>query len=95
MVQTEPRQKGLVATLQFYSRERFTWRRIGHSKTNRRGAAMFRVRPGLRGTVRVVLSRVERGPALGVSHALRLRDGRMVADPLPKPGPMGGHGGHH
>jgi plastocyanin len=95
MVQTKPRQKGLVATLQIYSRERFTWRRIGHAKTNRRGAAMFRLQHGLRGTVRVVLSRAERGPALGISHALRLHDGRKVGDPLPKLGPMGGHGGHH
>jgi plastocyanin len=95
MVQTKPRQKRLVATLQIYSRERFTWRRIGHAKTNKRGAATFRVRRGMRGTVRVVLSRVERGAALGISHALRLRDGRMVADPLPKPAPRGGHGGHH
>jgi hypothetical protein len=41
--------------------------------------------------VRVLLSRAERGPALGVSHAMRLRDGRMVADPMPEPAPPGGH----
>jgi hypothetical protein len=44
--------------------------------------------------VRVLLSRAERSPALGVSHALWLSDGRMVADPMPEPAPPGGHGGH-
>jgi plastocyanin len=94
MVQTEPGQKGLVATLQIYSRERFSWRAIAHASTDRRGAATFRVRHGLRGTVRVLLSRVQRGPVLGSSHALRLRDGRMVGDPGPAPGSHGGHGPH-
>jgi plastocyanin len=95
MVESKPRQKGLVATLQIYSRERFAWRRIAHVKTDKRGAAEFMVRRGLRGTVRVLLSRVERGPAMGVSHAVRLRDGRMVGDPSPEPAPPGGHSGHH
>ena len=92
MVQTKPASKGLVATLQLYSRERFSYRRIAHAKTDRKGMAEFRLRRGLRGTVRVLLSRAERGPALGVSHAMRLRDGRMVADPMPEPAPPGGHG---
>jgi plastocyanin len=92
MVQSRPRQKGLVATLQIYSRERFMWRRIAHVKTDRRGAAEFELRRGVRGTVRVVLSRVERGPAVGLSHAVRLRDGRMVGDPSPDPAP--GHEMH-
>jgi plastocyanin len=91
MVETKPASKGLVATLQIYSRERFTYRRIAHVKTDRKGMAEFRLRRGLRGTVRVLLSRAERGPALGVSHAMRLRDGRMVADPMPEPAPPGGH----
>jgi plastocyanin len=91
MVATMPASKGLVATLQLYSRERFSYRRIGHVKTDRKGMAEFRLRRGLRGTVRVLLSRAERGPALGVSHAMRLRDGRMVADPMPEPAPPGGH----
>jgi plastocyanin len=92
MVATAPATKGLVATLQLYSRERFSYRRIGHVKTDRKGMAEFRPRRGLRGTVRVVLSRAERGPALGVSPAVRLRDGRVVADPMPAPAPPGGHG---
>jgi plastocyanin len=92
MVETMPASKGLVATLQLYSRERFTYRRIAHVKTDRKGMAEFRLRRGLRGTVRVLLSRAVRGPALGVSHAMRLRDGRMVADPMPEPAPPGGHG---
>jgi plastocyanin len=91
MVETNPGSKGLVATLQLYSRERFAYRRIAHVKTDRRGMAEFRLRRGLGGTVRVLLSRSERGPALGVSHAVRLRDGRMVADPMPEPAPPGGH----
>jgi hypothetical protein len=91
MVETMPASKGLVATLQLYSRERFSYRRIGHVKTDRKGMAEFRLRRGLRGTVRVLLSRAERGPALGVSHAMRLRDGRKVADPMPEPAPPGGH----
>jgi plastocyanin len=86
MVRTKPRQKGLVATLQIYSRERFSWRRMAHATTDRRGAATLRVRHGLRGTVRVLLSRVPRGPVLGESHAMRLSDGRMVGDPTPAPG---------
>jgi plastocyanin len=81
MVQTRPGQKGLIAALQIYSRERFSWRRIAHATTDRHGAAMFRVRHGLRGTVRVLLSRVPRGPVLGASHALRLSDGHMVGEP--------------
>jgi plastocyanin len=92
MVATKPASKGLVATLQLYSRERFSYRRIAHVKTGRNGMAEFRPRRGLRGTVRVLLSRTEGGPALGVSQALRLRDGRMVADPMPEPAPPGGHG---
>jgi plastocyanin len=92
MVETEPVTKGLVATLQLYSRERFSYRRIAHVKTDRKGMAEFRLRRGLRGTVRVLLSRAVRGPALGVSHAVRLRDGRTVADPMPQPAPPGGHG---
>jgi plastocyanin len=91
MVETMPASKGLVATLQLYSRERFTYRRIAHVKTGRKGMAEFRLRHGLRGTVRVLLSRAVRGPALGVSHAVRLRDGRRVANPLPDPAPPGGH----
>lgn len=91
-VATEPATKGLVATLQLYSRERFGYRRIAHVKTDRTGMAEFRLRRGLRGTVRVLLSRAERGPALGVSHAVRLRDGRMVDDPMPESAPPGGHG---
>jgi plastocyanin len=91
MVQTKPGQKGLVATLQIYSRERFSWRRMAHATTDRHGAAMLRVRRGLRGTVRVLLSRVPRGPVLGASHALRLNDGRMVANPGTPPGSHGGH----
>jgi plastocyanin len=91
MVETKPAAKGLVATLQIYSRERFSFRRIAHVTTDRKGMAEFRVRHGLRGTVRVLLSRVEGGPALGVSHAVRLRDGRMIADPMPEPAPPGGH----
>jgi plastocyanin len=92
MVETMPASKGLVATLQLYSRERFSYRRVAHVKTNRKGKAEFRLRRGLRGTVRVLLSRAQRGPALGVSHAVSLRNGRMVADPLPDPAPPGGHG---
>jgi plastocyanin len=92
MVETEPATKGLVATLQLYSRERFGYRRIAHVRTDRKGMAEFRLRRGLRGTVRVLLSRAQRGPALGVSHAVRLRDGRMVDDPTPAPAPPGGHG---
>jgi plastocyanin len=95
MVRTKPASRGLVATLQLYSRERFSYRRIAHSETDRKGTAEFRLRRGLRGTVRVLLSRAERGPALGVSHAVRLRDGRMVADPMPDPAPPGGHGPGH
>jgi hypothetical protein len=86
MVRTRPGQKGLVATLQIYSRERFSWRRIAHATTDRHGVATFRLRHGLRGTVRVLLSRVARGPAIGASHALRLSDGRMVAGPGTPPG---------
>jgi plastocyanin len=93
MVQTKPGQKGLVATLQIYSRERFAWRAIAHLSTDRRGAAMFRLRHGMRGTVRVLLSRIPRGPVIGASHALRLRDGRMVGDPGTAPGSHGGHMG--
>jgi plastocyanin len=92
MVETKPASKGLVATLQLYSRERFSYRRIAHVKTDRKGMAEFRLRRRLRGTVRVLLGRAVRGPALGVSHAVRLRDGRMVADPMPDPAPPGGHG---
>jgi hypothetical protein len=91
MVKTKPASKGLVAALQIYSRERFAYRRIAHVKTDRKGMAEFRLRRGLRGTVRVLLSRAQRGPAVGVSHAVRLRDGRMVADPMPEPAPPGGH----
>jgi len=94
MVETMPASKGLVATLQLYSRERFTYRRIAHVETDLKGMAEFRLRSGLRGTVRVLLSRAERTPAMGVSHALRLSDGRTVADPMPEPAPPGGHGGH-
>ena len=88
-VRVSPAQKSLVASLQRYSRERFMWRRIAHARTDRRGAAEFRLRSGLRGTVRVLLSRAPGAPAIGTSRALRLRDGRMVPDPGPKPG---GHG---
>jgi plastocyanin len=94
MVETMPASEGLVATLQLYSRERFTYRRVAHVETDRKGMAQFRLRRGLRGTARVLLSRAERSPALGVSPALRLSDGRMVADPMPEPAPPGGHGGH-
>jgi plastocyanin len=92
MVRTKPGQKGLIATLQIYSRERFSWRRMAHATTDRRGAATIRVRHGLRGTVRVLLSRASRGPVLGESHPMRLSDGRMVGDPTTPPG---SHGGMH
>jgi len=86
VVRTRPRQPGLVASLQRYSRERFMWRRIAHARLDARGRARFAVRTGGGGRVRVVLSSAARGPVLALTGVVRLQDGRRVRDPYrPKP----------
>jgi hypothetical protein len=86
VVRSRPRQPGLVATLQRYSRERFMWRRVARARLDAGGRARFAIRVGGGGRVRVVLSRTRGGPPLAVTHVRRLQDGRRVRDPYrPKP----------
>jgi hypothetical protein len=86
VVRTRPRQPGLVASLQRYSRERFMWRRVAHARLDARGRTSFIVRSRPGGRVRVLLSRAARGPALAVTEVVRVRDGRRVRDPYrPRP----------
>jgi hypothetical protein len=79
VVRTRPRSSGLVASLQRYSRERFMWRRVAHTRLDARGRARFAVRTA--GRVRVMLSRSAGGAPLAVTHVRRLQDGRRVRDP--------------
>jgi hypothetical protein len=72
---------GLVATLQVYSRERFAWRGTGHVTLDERGRGTIMHHGRRTGRARVVVSRELRGPALAVSDAIRLRDGRRAGAP--------------
>jgi hypothetical protein len=82
-------RKGLVATLQVYSRERFAWRGAGHVKLDARGRGTIMHHGPRTGRARVVISRALHGPALAVSDPVRLRDGRRTG------GPPESHAHHH
>ena len=81
-VRSTPVAPGLVATLQRYSRERFMWRTAWRARLDAGGRARFRVPTTRRGRMRVVLGRTPHGSPLAVSHAVRVRDGVQVADPV-------------
>ena len=62
---------GATATLQLYSRERFTWLDRRRGRLDAHGRRTFRVRAGLRYHARVVVSGAD-GVALGTSRSVRL-----------------------
>jgi hypothetical protein len=52
-----PAQPGAAAALQFYSRERYRWRQVAHTRVDRHSRASFVVSPPHRYAARVVLLR--------------------------------------
>jgi plastocyanin len=62
-----PAQTGAVAALQLYSRERYRWRQVAHTRVDRRSRASFVVSLPRRYAARVVLldGRGGYGPAVG------------------------------
>ncbi|CAA9474313.1 MAG: hypothetical protein AVDCRST_MAG69-308 [uncultured Solirubrobacteraceae bacterium] len=61
-----------TATIQLYSRERFSWIDRGHRRLDARGRAAFRLRSGLRYHARAVITRPDGGAILGVSARVKL-----------------------
>lgn len=68
---TAPGAGRATATLQLYSRERFTWLDRRRGRLDAAGHATFRLRAGLRYHARVVVSSPD-GTALGTSRAVKL-----------------------
>ena len=67
-----PGAGGATATIQLYSRERFSWIDRGHRRLDAKGRAGFRLRAGLRYHARAVVKRAEGGAILGVSARVKL-----------------------
>lgn len=61
-----------IATIQLYSRERFTWVDARRRRLDSAGRAGFRLRAGLRYRARAVVTRADGGVVLGVSPRVKL-----------------------
>lgn len=60
------------ATIQLYSRERFSWIDRQHRRLDAHGRATFRMRAGLRYHARAVITRADGGATLAVSARVKL-----------------------
>ena len=61
-----------TATIQLYSRERFSWIDRRHRRLDEKGRAAFRLPAGLRYHARAVVTRADGGVILGVSARVKL-----------------------
>jgi plastocyanin len=93
-VHAMPAPRGLVATLELYSRWHYRWRPHRTATLDSDGAAAFRLPASRRTYARVALKRKQGGPALVRSGVVKLWNGRAARDPddITPPAP---HGGGH
>jgi hypothetical protein len=90
-----PAQAGAVAALQLYSRERFRWRQVAHTRVDRHSRASFVVSLPRRYAARVVLLDGRRGYGPSVGPTRHVGPGPPRARRhRPAPPPME-HGAHH
>ena len=93
-VHAMPAPKGMVATLELYSRWHFRWRaRARSASSTAHGRARFALPAGRRTYARVALRRGAHGPALVRSGVLKTWNGHAAQDPDTIMPPSGGHGG--
>jgi len=94
-VRAVPAPKGMVATLELYSRWHFRWRDRARVRLDARGRATFAL-PARRTYARVALRRTRTGPALVRSGVVKTWNGHAAQDPDAITPPVsGGHGGGH
>ena len=78
-----PAQAGAPAALQLYSRERYRWRQVAHTRVDRRSRVSFVVSPPGRYAARIVLLRGRDGYGASVGPTKHL-GGRGAARPAPQ-----------
>ena len=94
-VRAVPAPKGMVATLELYSRWHFRWRGRERARLDRDGSAALAL-PARRTYARVALRRRPHGPVLLRSGVVKTWNGHAAQDPDTIAPPVsGGHGGDH
>ncbi len=90
-----PAQEGAVAALQLYSRERFRWRQVAHTRVDRHSRASFVVSLPRRYAARVVLLKGRHGYGASIGPTRHVGPGRSRARRQRPATPPMEHGAHH